>query len=179
MLTTAGGDQGGGAAAPSNSAPRPDVSIHAGPAPDTSVSPTGPPVVLGCFDSTGKCNLLAHQKASAALRRRSDVDLRAQAARLGVPNSAQLGRESLLHVLMETEELAELTFPAPPTWTQFDAACKKKLGKHLTFEYFPGAAGGAAASGGGAAATAGNGGGVQASPRGVHVKVEILKSPLS
>ena len=176
MLTTAGGDQGG---APSNSAPRPDVSIHAGPAPDTSVSPTGPPVVLGCFDSTGKCNLLAWKRASAALRRRSDADLQAQAARLGMPNSAQLGREALARVLMETEELAELTFPAPPTWTQFDAACKKKLGKHLTFEYFPGAAGGA--SGGAAAATTGgrNGGGAQASPRGVHVKVEMLKSPFS
>jgi len=162
--------------APADGAPAPAGEKAAADAPS---KPTGPPVVLGCFDSTGKCNLLAWKRASAALRRRSDADLQAQAARLGMPNSAQLGREALARVLMETEELAELTFPAPPTWTQFDAACKKKLGKHLTFEYFPGAAGGA--SGGAAAATTGgrNGGGAQASPRGVHVKVEMLKSPFS
>ena len=192
------GDQGGGAAAhalAAENAPASNGELASDGAPATAAPknahpsgapagekaaagatsmPMGPPVVLGCFDSTGKCNLLVWRRASAALRRRSDADLQAQAARLGMPNSAQLGREALLRLLMETEELAELTFPAPPTWTQFDAACKKKLGKHLTFEYFPGAAGVAASGGGGR-----TGGGAQASPRGVHVKVEILKSALS
>jgi hypothetical protein len=180
-MKTAGGDRAGPQKAHPSGAPADGAPASAGAkaAADAPSKPTGPPVVLGCFDSTGKCNLLAWKRASAALRRRSDADLQAQAARLGMPNSAQLGREALARVLMETEELAELTFPAPPTWTQFDAACKKKLGKHLTFEYFPGAAGGA--SGGAAAATTGgrNGGGAQASPRGVHVKVEMLKSPFS
>ena len=32
---------------------------------------------------------------------------------------------------METEELVELSFPKPPTWKEFDAASKKKLGKHV------------------------------------------------
>ena len=97
------------------------------------------PVVLGCFDGNGKCNLLAWRKALAKLKSRSEDELRALAAKSGIKHSATMPRETLLSLLMETEQLCELEFPQPPTWKQFEAACKKKLGKHLTFEYDPGA----------------------------------------
>jgi hypothetical protein len=103
--------------------------------------------------------------------------MQAQAAAIGVVGSAQLGREMLMRELMQTEELAELSFPQPPTWKQFDAACKKALGKHLTFEYFPDAAAdfsgevsAVAHASLPAPACSSRGALSKTSPRGVHVK---------
>ena len=125
------------------------------------------PVVIGCFDGNGKCNLRSWRKARAGLRARPLEELRRLACKLGVDASDRLEKEALVSVLMETEELAELTFPSPPTWKEFEAACKKSLGRAVTFRFFPGAVPG----GGGSAAPAG-GGGAPPSPRGTHVRDE-------
>jgi len=99
----------------------------------------------------------------------SALPMQVLAVNLGILNSHQLSREALLRVLLETEQLAELAFPEPPSWNKFSLACKKKLGKHLTFEYHPFSGGGADGIVGGVRGAGGTGG-ITQSPRGIHVK---------
>jgi hypothetical protein len=124
------------------------------------------PSALFCVADAGSCFAHCISRVSP---------LQAQAKRLGIQDSGKLERNSLVRVLMETEELAELSFPSPPKWKEFEGACKKKLGKPLTFEYFPGSTGPCKMGEGGTAAPGGSeaaGAGVsqKQSPRGTHVK---------
>lgn len=89
------------------------------------------PVIIGCFDCNGKCNLTGWRKASAKLKTRSMQELQALATQRAIPDSSRTAQDALISALMETEVLVELSFPRPPSWKEFDAASKKKLGKHV------------------------------------------------
>ena len=155
-------DHCGSAWAPTGNAPGASAGViggaaHHGGSTEETQAPRAhrpSPVVLVGFDADGKCNLAAWRKAMANLKSRSDHELRAAASKQGLKHSAALSRNTLLELLMQTEELCELEFSQPPTFKEFEAACKKKLGKCLTFEYTPMEAGGSS----------------QVSPRAIHVK---------